>query len=65
MNKSVKKGYTAGGDEKNSFGNHLKPGDINEGIHSGKGFNSCANFSCRLRKAGCGGFEGCPGYMSR
>lgn len=25
----------------------------------------CTNSSCRLRKAGCRGFEGCPGYMGR
>jgi hypothetical protein len=27
--------------------------------------NICANASCRLRKAGCRGFEGCPGYKSK
>ncbi|MBI4683699.1 MAG: hypothetical protein HY755_00690 [Nitrospirae bacterium] len=27
--------------------------------------NICTNPSCRLRKAGCRGFEGCPGFMSR
>jgi hypothetical protein len=27
--------------------------------------NICSNASCRLRKAGCRGFEGCPGYMSK
>jgi hypothetical protein len=27
--------------------------------------NICTNSSCRLRKAGCLGFEGCPGYMAR
>jgi hypothetical protein len=27
--------------------------------------NICINYSCRLRKAGCKGFEGCPGYMGR
>jgi 16S rRNA (guanine527-N7)-methyltransferase len=25
----------------------------------------CVNFECKLRRAGCFGFEGCPGYMSR
>jgi 16S rRNA (guanine527-N7)-methyltransferase len=25
----------------------------------------CVNFECRLRKAGCFGFEGCPGYKAR
>lgn len=29
-----------------------------------KDVNICANASCRLRKAGCRGFEGCPGYKS-
>jgi hypothetical protein len=27
--------------------------------------NICANAACRLRKAGCRGFEGCPGYKAR
>jgi hypothetical protein len=27
--------------------------------------NICANASCRLRKAGCRGFEGCPGYKGK
>jgi hypothetical protein len=26
--------------------------------------NRCINASCRLRKAGCSGFEGCPGFQS-
>jgi hypothetical protein len=32
--------------------------------HKGQGtaINICTNGSCRLRKAGCRGFEGCPGY---
>lgn len=25
----------------------------------------CTNVECRLRKAGCKGFEGCPGYKGR
>jgi len=25
----------------------------------------CANVECKLRKAGCKGFEGCPGYKGR
>jgi hypothetical protein len=25
----------------------------------------CANRECRLRKAGCRGFEGCPGYLKK
>jgi hypothetical protein len=28
------------------------------------GRNKCTNASCRLRKAGCRGFEGCPGFQS-
>ena len=27
--------------------------------------NICGNASCKLRKAGCVGFAGCPGFMSR
>ena len=27
--------------------------------------NTCVNAECRLRKAGCRGFEGCPGFISR
>jgi hypothetical protein len=27
--------------------------------------NICTNASCRLRKAGCRGFEGCPGYKGK
>lgn len=27
-------------------------------------FNICKNTDCRLRKAGCKGFKGCPGYKS-
>ncbi|OGW51448.1 MAG: hypothetical protein A2Y81_07495 [Nitrospirae bacterium RBG_13_43_8] len=25
----------------------------------------CTNVECKLRKAGCKGFEGCPGYKGR
>jgi hypothetical protein len=25
----------------------------------------CTNAECKLRKAGCMGFEGCPGYKGR
>jgi len=32
---------------------------------SGADMNICYNASCRLRKAGCRGFEGCPGYTSK
>ncbi|NWF98086.1 MAG: hypothetical protein HXY52_04025 [Nitrospirae bacterium] len=27
--------------------------------------NICMNASCKLRKAGCRGFEGCPGYKGK
>jgi len=27
--------------------------------------NICTNAACRLRKAGCRGFEGCPGYKGK
>jgi hypothetical protein len=35
--------------------------------HEGQGtvINICTNASCRLRKAGCSGFEGCPGYKGK
>jgi hypothetical protein len=32
---------------------------------SGQPANICGNFSCRMRKAGCRGFEGCPGYLAK
>jgi len=25
----------------------------------------CANIHCKLRKAGCKGYEGCPGYKGK
>ncbi|MDA8154833.1 MAG: hypothetical protein M0Z52_00035 [Actinomycetota bacterium] len=28
------------------------------------GIHVCGNKECRLRKAGCSGFEGCPGYKA-
>jgi hypothetical protein len=34
-------------------------------IHLGQALNICGNFSCRMRKAGCRGFEGCPGYLAK
>lgn len=30
-----------------------------------KTINICYNLNCRLRKAGCRGFEGCPGFKAR
>jgi hypothetical protein len=30
-----------------------------------KNFSICTNVECKLRKAGCRGFEGCPGYRGR
>jgi hypothetical protein len=26
---------------------------------------ACVNAACKLRAAGCDGFEGCPGYKAR
>jgi hypothetical protein len=37
----------------------------NKDVPQGHVMNICTNVSCRLRKAGCRGFEGCPGYMSK
>jgi hypothetical protein len=31
----------------------------------GAEINICTNASCRLRKAGCRGFQGCPGYKGK
>ncbi|MDA8173741.1 MAG: hypothetical protein M0018_04010 [Nitrospiraceae bacterium] len=28
------------------------------------GIHGCGNKECRLRRAGCAGFEGCPGYKA-
>ena len=33
-------------------------------VQKGKG-NICINFKCKLRRAGCYGSEGCPGFMGR
>jgi hypothetical protein len=43
-----------------------EPGEaaVSYGNDEGKN-NICANASCRLRKAGCRGFEGCPGYKGK
>jgi hypothetical protein len=30
-----------------------------------KSTDVCVNAECRLRKAGCKGFEGCPGFKAR
>lgn len=35
------------------------------GYHASTIFTTCANAECRLRKAGCRGFEGCPGFKAR
>jgi hypothetical protein len=37
-----------------------RPDQIAEGYA-----NICTNASCRMRKAGCSGFEGCPGYKGK
>ncbi len=34
-------------------------------MHGAAAPNICVNSECRLRKAGCRGFEGCPGYKAR
>jgi hypothetical protein len=31
-------------------------------IQKGQKRSICSNADCRLRRAGCMGFEGCPGY---
>lgn len=31
----------------------------------GREINICVNTDCKLRKKGCKGFEGCPGYKAR
>lgn len=31
----------------------------------GKDINICINPTCKLRKQGCRGFEGCPGYKGK
>ncbi|MFN3478850.1 MAG: 16S rRNA (guanine(527)-N(7))-methyltransferase RsmG, partial [Thermodesulfovibrionales bacterium] len=35
------------------------------GAKGSKDANICFNIDCRLRKAGCKGFEGCPGFKTR
>lgn len=65
MTKSPKKRYTVDKTEKNFNRSRLKSGDRHKEIQGRKESNICANFSCRMRKAGCKGFEGCPGYMSK
>jgi len=30
-----------------------------------KTHSACTNTSCKLRQAGCRGFEGCPGYRGK
>jgi len=37
---------------------------IKEKIINEHFINICKNTDCRLRKAGCIGFKGCPGYKS-
>lgn len=36
-----------------------------KGISNDKAKSVCINKECKLRKKGCKGFEGCPGYMGR
>ena len=35
------------------------------GYHASPLSTTCVNSECRLRKAGCRGFEGCPGFKAR
>jgi len=35
------------------------------GYHASTISTTCVNSECRLRKAGCRGFEGCPGFKAR
>lgn len=35
------------------------------GYHPSTIFTACVNSECRLRRAGCRGFEGCPGFKGR
>jgi len=39
--------------------------EINPHEEQGTVINICTNALCRLRKAGCSGFEGCPGYKGK
>jgi hypothetical protein len=49
--------------KKNADKNRLRM--KNKDVPQGQIINICTNVSCRLRKAGCRGFEGCPGYMAK
>jgi hypothetical protein len=63
--------------ERNNAETGMKSGTANKKItqqkkpkdradQTGDGYaNICTNASCRLRKAGCRGFEGCPGYKGK
>jgi len=34
-------------------------------VYTGQAMNICGNLSCRMRRTGCRGFEGCPGYLAK
>jgi 16S rRNA (guanine527-N7)-methyltransferase len=47
---------------------HMTPEEIppqSGGHHASTTPTTCVNSECRLRKAGCRGFEGCPGFKAR
>lgn len=46
--------------QKSSASSTIEKVDIKQ-----KNINICFNLECRLRKAGCKGFEGCPGFKAR
>lgn len=51
---------------KKSSGETAAKGDPPSAFRSNSSaHNVCVNIECRLRKAGCRGFEGCPGYKAR
>jgi hypothetical protein len=49
------------------FANKKKAGKQRKKIESARepDITICTNVECKLRKAGCKGFEGCPGYKGR
>ena len=53
---------TKGGQEERT-GGRINSATLNNA--PSKSTDVCINAECRLRKAGCKGFEGCPGFKSR
>lgn len=43
---------------------HLSKYNTKKGSLTEYEINICKNTECKLRKAGCKGFKGCPGYKS-